>query len=270
MPSAKTRIPILTLLTDFGNSDHYVAAMKGVVLEICPVIQFVDISHEVKAFDIADGAYTLAQSAGCFPKGTVHLVVVDPGVGSARRAILATVGGQRFVAPDNGVLGMVFAAAETRGDKISVRQITAEKYFHHPVSSTFHGRDLFSPVAAHWAKGTPAARFGPEIVDFFRPAFSAPFRVSRRSWLGTVLKVDHFGNLITNFSAANFPLQDELFQLQIGLVSVQRLMRNYAQASTGELFVLQGSGGFLEVSLREGNAAEALGVKSGAPVELQF
>src|SRR5580704_10785295 len=141
--------PIVTLLTDFGLTDHYVAAMKGVILTICPAAELVDISHNVKAFSIPEAAYTLAQAWQSFPKGTTHLAVVDPGVGSARRPIVAVAGRHRFVAPDNGLLTMVLKA--NPGAK--VREINAVQYFRKPVSSTFHGRDVFAPVAARLARG---------------------------------------------------------------------------------------------------------------------
>jgi S-adenosylmethionine hydrolase len=142
--------PVITLTTDFGLSDHFVGVMKGVILGIEPAAQIVDISHGVQPYQIVDGAFTIAQAYRYFPKKTIHVVVVDPGVGSARRPLLAEMGGQYFVAPDNGVLSMVFAR-----EKPKVRHITNERYFLHPLSRTFHGRDVFSPVAAHLAAGVP-------------------------------------------------------------------------------------------------------------------
>lgn len=262
-------IPVLTLLTDFGNSDHYVAAMKGVILGICPTVHTVDVSHEVKAFDIAEGAYTLSQVWQLFPEGTVHLVVVDPGVGSSRRAIAASVCGHYFVGPDNGVLAMALGEAEAKGEAVSVRQLTSSEYFHHPVSQTFHGRDIFAPVAAHLACGVAFEEVGPVVEDWFRPAFLNPLRTSRRSWSGTVLKVDRFGNLITNYRAAEFPLSDGGFSLRIGLGEVDRLFNSYAEAENSDPFLICGSGGFWEVVVKEGDAASRLGVRAGAPIELQ-
>src|SRR5580698_5609718 len=139
--------PVITLLTDFGSADHYVGAMKGILLSICPDAQLVDISHEITPYAIAEAAFTLAQAWTCFPEGTVHLIVVDPGVGSARRPILAEAGGHYFVAPDNGVLTMLFASTA----KHNAREITTARYFRKPVSQTFHGRDIFAPVAARLA-----------------------------------------------------------------------------------------------------------------------
>jgi S-adenosylmethionine hydrolase len=147
--------PVITLTTDFGLSDHFVGVMKGVILDIQPAAQIVDISHGVQPYQILDGAFTIAEAYRYFPKKTIHVVVVDPGVGSARRPLLAEMGGQCFVAPDNGVLSMVFAREKTK-----VRHITNQRYFLHPLSRTFHGRDVFSPVAAHLAAGVTPAKFG--------------------------------------------------------------------------------------------------------------
>src|ERR1035438_1866080 len=158
--------PILTLTTDFGLSDHYAGAMKGVILGICPRAQLVDISHHVTPFQIGEGAYLIAQAYRYFPRKTVHLVVVDPGVGSARRPILMEAAGQYFVAPDNGVLAMIF-----KKEKHKIRLLSKEQYFRKPMSQTFHGRDIFSPVATHLAAGIPPARLGPLIDDYLKPRF---------------------------------------------------------------------------------------------------
>src|SRR5258708_9747986 len=149
------RRPIITLTTDFGLSDHFAGTMKGVILGICPAAEIIDISHEVGAFAVTEAAFLLAQAYRYFPRGTVHVVVIDPGVGTSRRPILAEAKGQRFVAPDNGVLSMVYAR-----EKHKVRWVTAEKYFLRPVSQTFHGRDIFSPAAAHLARGVAPAEIG--------------------------------------------------------------------------------------------------------------
>ena len=160
--------PIVTLTTDFGLNDHFVGTMKGVILKIVPNAEIVDICHSVQAFDILDGALALAQAYSYFPPRTVHLVVVDPGVGSARRPIIANSEEQNFVAPDNGVLSLMYA----REERLSVRHVTSEHYFLQPLSNTFHGRDIFAPVAAYLAKGVDHEKFGEEITDFVR--FNAP------------------------------------------------------------------------------------------------
>ena len=256
--------PIVTLTTDFGLSDHFVGAMKGVILGICPQAEIVDISHEVKPFAIPEGAYLVAQAYQYFPRKTVHVVVVDPGVGSARRALAAEAAGQFFVAPDNGVLSMIYA-----GEKHKVRALTNQRYFRKPVSQTFHGRDIFAPVAAHLAAGVSAARFGKLLSDYIQLQFAKPVRTGARSWTGCVLQADRFGNLVTNFRASDFPaLTDGAFSVALGGHRVIRLARNYAERAPGELFVIAGSSGYLEVSVNQESAARLTSCAAGAKVEL--
>jgi hypothetical protein len=258
--------PILTLTTDFGLTDHYVAAMKGVILGVCPQAQIVDISHQVGAFDILEGAYTIAQAYPCFPQKTVHVVVVDPGVGSARRPILMEAAGQYFVAPDNGVLAMIYGREKHR-----IRLISQDRYFRQPVSRTFHGRDIFAPVAAHVAAGVRPARMGPLICDYLRPAFQEAERTGKRTWVGRILKVDRFGNVITSFRADEFPgLEQRDFSLLAGGHEVEVLARHYAEAPPGELVVIVGSGGYLEISVNQGSASRQIGCHAGAAVELKM
>ena len=260
------RRPVITLTTDFGLSDHFVGTMKGVILGICPEAQIVDISHEIGAYAITEGAFLLAQAYRYFPRGTVHVVVVDPGVGTARRPILAEAAGQYFVAPDNGVLSMIYLR-----EKHKVRWLRSEKYFLKPVSRTFHGRDIFAPVGAHLARGLAPAKFGKLITDYMRLNFEKPVRTARRGWTGTILKIDRFGNLITNFPAADFPdLETRPFELSVGLQTVTRFARNYAECRPGELFLIVGSSGYLEVSASQASAAKMLGCGVGAPVELRI
>src|SRR6266513_2460018 len=199
--------PIVTLTTDFGLNDHFVGTMKGVILKIVPNAEIVDICHSVQAFDILDGALALAQAYFYFPPRTVHLVIVDPGVGSARRPIVASSEEYNFVAPDNGVLSLMYA----REERLSVRHITSDHYFLQPLSNTFHGRDIFAPVAAYLAKGVVDEKFGEEITDFVRFNAPKPKAVDANTLRGVVLKVDRFGNLVTNITPADAPL---LFQPQ--------------------------------------------------------
>lgn len=256
--------PLITLTTDFGLSDHYVGAMKGVILTICPRARIVDISHGGNAYEISEAAFTLAQAYRYFPRGTVHVVVVDPGVGTSRRPILAQAAGQWFIAPDNGVLSMIYGRA-----KHKVRAISNERYFLRPVSNTFHGRDIFSPVAAHLAGGVAAARFGKLIGDYLRLDFDRPVRSGRRVWTGAILKVDRFGNLVTNYAAADFPdLEQRPFELAAGTQRINVCARNYAECRAGEPFVILGSSGYYEISVGQGSAAKVLGCAAGAPLEL--
>jgi hypothetical protein len=247
------RRPIVTLLTDFGTSDHYVAAMKGVIMGICPEARLVDITHGVGPYAIAEAGFTLSQAWSCFPAGTIHLVVVDPGVGSARRPVVVEAASHYFVGPDNGVFSMVYRAVPTH----VVREISATRYFRHPVSATFHGRDIFAPVAAHLANGVAPAEFGERLTDYCDPGVPA----------GSVLHVDRFGNIVTSFLAAN---SKQPFTLRIGQHAISRLASNYAEMAPGELFVIEGSAGFLEVCMNQGNAAELLSVTAGTPVDLRL
>ena len=255
---------VITLTTDFGTTDHFAGTIKGVILGIHSAAQIVDITHEVQAFEIPDGAFTIAQAYRYFPKRTIHVIVVDPGVGSTRRPLLAEMAGHLFIAPDNGVLSMVFAHGTPK-----VRHITNDRYFLHPVSRTFHGRDVFAPVAAHLASGVPPARFGKLIDDYLRLTFHLPQRTGKRIWTGSVLKVDRFGNLITNLHVDQFPnLETRPFQLLAGVQHITRLALTFTECAAGELFVLVGSSGYLEVATKEASATKALGCGAGSPVEL--
>src|SRR5580704_4468147 len=256
--------PLITLTTDFGTTDHFAGTMKGVILKIAPAAEIVDISHEVQPFEVTDGAFAIAQAYAYFPKKTIHVVVVDPGVGSTRRPLLAEMAGQYFIAPDNGVLSMIFAR-----ERAKVRLIANDRYFLKPVSRTFHGRDVFAPVAAHLASGVPPAKFGKLIEDHLRLAFQQPTRTGKRAWTGSILKVDRFGNLITNLHIDEFPnIQTRPFELNIGLQIVTRMALTFTDGAPGDLFVLVGSSGYLEVATNQGSAAKALGCGTGSPVEL--
>lgn len=238
--------------------------MKGVILGIAPNTEIVDITHDVTPFAIREGAFAIAQAYPYFPRRTIHVVVVDPGVGASRRPILVEAAGQYFVGPDNGVLSMVYLR-----EKHKARHITNSKYFLSEVSSTFHGRDVFAPVAAHLAKGVRAAQFGKLIQDHLRPNFDRPVRTGKRYWSGSVLKVDRFGNLITNFRLDEFPdLPARPFEMTAGLLSVTRLASSYAEGAPGELVLVAGSSGYLEVAINQDSAAAKLKCGAGSPVEL--
>ena len=188
--------PVVTLLTDFGHQDPFVGIMKGVILRLCPTAALVDLCHETAAYDIL-GASFLLQSAVCFfPPGTIHVAVVDPGVGGPRRPIVAQIGGQVFVAPDNGVLSYPMASGGVR----TIRAITAREYLLPEVSATFHGRDVFAPVAGHLACGVPLERFGPEVADPVGLPIPRPRRDPSGQIAGEVIWIDHFGNCITNIT----------------------------------------------------------------------
>lgn len=260
---------IITLTSDFGLNDHFVGVMKGIMLEIFPQAHFVDITHAIQAFDVLDGALAISQAYTYFPSGTVHLVVVDPGVGTPRRPILLTTERHHFVAPDNGVLSLIYE----REERLSVRHITAEHYFRPDRSNTFHGRDIFSPVAANLAKGVLPQNFGDEISDFVRFAAPRPKPTDERTLRGIVLKVDRFGNLITNITPQDAPAlansATASFKIMVGGKGpVSRICSSYAEGAPGESFAIWGSMGFLEIATNRGSAAQLLGAGKGAEVNV--
>ena len=260
--------PIITLTTDFGTNDHFVGAMKGVILEIVPEAAIVDISHAVQAFDVLDGAITISQAYSYFPTGTVHVVVVDPGVGSARRPIIASSDAYHFVAPDNGVLSMVYA----REERSHVRHITSDHYFRQPVSNTFHGRDIFAPVAAYLAKQVDSHKFGDEIEDYVRFAAPKPKAAGENRMRGVVLKVDRFGNLITNVTPEDVPAlfsaTSRPFKIVVGKGEITAIRNSYAEGSPGEVFGVLGSMGYLEIAANRGAAAQLTDAGKGSEVSI--
>jgi hypothetical protein len=260
--------PIITLTTDFGSSDHFVGAMKGVILDIVPEAQIIDICHSVQAFDVLDGALTISQAYSYFPTRTVHVVVIDPGVGTARRPILASSDKYHFVAPDNGVLSMVYA----REERMHVRHITSQHYFLQPVSNTFHARDIFSPVAAFLAKEVDSLKFGDEVEDYVRFSAPKPKAVDENRLRGVVLKVDRFGNLITNVTPQDAPKLFEgaaqAFKIVVGSREITEIHNAYAEGAPGEVIGILGSMGFLEIAANRGAAAQLTGAGKGSDVTI--
>jgi len=257
----------ITLTTDFGLTDHYVGTMKGVLRTRAPHAQLVDISHSIPAFSIHAGAYAIAQAAPYFPAGTVHLVVIDPGVGSARRGLLACVDEQRFVAPDNGVLSLVAANARA---KPKFFELTNRTLWATAPSATFHGRDIFAPVAAALAMGAEASQVGPEITD---PALLADLAVSQNGngrWQGIVLSIDHFGNVITNFPASEFAGLLRNFAFRAGGGEVTVLHSTFSDGLPGVCFAYSGSSGFIEFGMNRGRASDYLLLRAGDAVSLQI
>ncbi len=259
--------PIITLTTDFGTNDYFVGALKGVIVDITPDAQIVDITHAIQAFDVLDGALTISQTYSYFPTGTVHMVVVDPGVGTTRRPIIASSDGYHFVAPDNGVLSMVFAKEE----RIRVRHITSDHYFRQPVSNTFHGRDVFAPCAAYLAKMVDSDKFGDEIEDYVRFAAPKPKAVAENRMRAVVLKVDRFGNLITNVRPEDVPALFDgksKFKLTVGSKEITAIHNAYAEGEPGEVFGIVGSMGYLEIVANRAPAAQLTGAGKGAEVSI--
>jgi S-adenosyl-L-methionine hydrolase (adenosine-forming) len=257
---------LITFTTDFGLSDHFVGVMKGVVAGIAPAARVIDISHEIEPYNVPEAAFVIAEAWPYFPKRTIHVIVVDPGVGSVRRPILAEAGGHFFIAPDNGVLSMVFDAAPHK-----VRVISNPRFMRRDISRTFHGRDVFAPAAAHLAKGARAATYGKLIHDYIRAGIARPARLGPASWRGTILKVDRFGNLITNFVARDFDgINTRPFEMCAGTQRIERVASTYADMEVGDLFVIVGSSGYLEIAANRASAASLLGCSAGAAVELDL
>jgi hypothetical protein len=260
--------PIISITTDFGEDDHFVGVMKGVILSINPDATIVDINHRVNSYDIFDGAYSLSQSYHVFPPGTIHLVVVDPGVGSERRPIIVQSKDYRFVAPDNGVLSMVYE----REGRVEVRHVTADHFFRKPVSNTFHGRDIFAPVAAWLSRGMEAEKFGNVVSDYARFTSVRPKRESDALIKGVTIKVDKFGNVITNIGPDDVPQifgkNPPPFRIRINGHEITRLHESFAAGEASELFAVVGSSGLIEICINRGSAAKVLNVNRGAEVEL--
>jgi S-adenosylmethionine hydrolase len=259
--------PIITLTTDFGTSDHLVGAMKGVILNINPAARIVDITHGVAPYDILDGALSIANSYRYFPSRTIHLVIVDPGVGTERRPILVSGEKQFFVAPDNGVLSTIYER-----ESCTVRHITAEHYFLNPVSPTFHGRDIFAPTAAWLSKAFQTEAFGEVVTDFVR--FTMPkAKASGQAIKGVILRVDAFGNLMTNLTAEEIPvgaLGGGAIKLAVNGKQVLKFAQTFASGNPGEPIAVVGSAGYVEIAVNRGSAARTLGVNRGAEVTLDL
>lgn len=254
---------LITITTDFGLRDPFVGIMKGVILNINSDVTLVDLTHEVESFDVLEGALTLAQSYGYFPHGTIHLVVVDPGVGSERRPILLSTPDTTFVGPDNGIFSLIY----DREPGFEVRLIVAEQYFRRPVSQTFQGRDIFAPVAAWLSRGTAAGSFGPVIGDYVRIETPKPRKSGSRLLRGAVLRIDKFGNVITNFRPGDLPSN---LRLVVQGSVVTHLVTSYSEGEPGEVFAIVGSAGFVEISAREASAADIVGASKGDPVHLEL
>jgi S-adenosyl-L-methionine hydrolase (adenosine-forming) len=255
---------IITLLTDFGSRDEYAACLKGVILGINPAAVLVDLSHEVPPQDIRAGAFILAAVAPYFPPGTIHLAVVDPGVGSGRRALAARARGRFWVGPDNGLFHLILAGR----DDLEVVSLENPAYFLPQVSATFHGRDLFAPVAAHLSLGVELSQLGPAVNNPVRLTWPEPL-VSEKLMRGEIIYVDRFGNLVSNIAASvlNSWLRRGNFHLQAGKATLTRLHRTYEEAAPGEVVALVGSHGYLEIACVLGSAARKL--KAGVGLTLE-
>ena len=248
---------IITLTTDFGAADWFVGTMKGVILGLQPRAHLVDITHEIPAGDIRAGAFALAASYKFFPKRTVHVAVIDPGVGSERRAIVVQTANYFFVGPDNGVLSLALAHEKIK----AAHQITNEQLFLHPVSNTFHGRDVFAPVAANLSKGLPLGKVGSLIKEFVKLNWPEPQRAAN-SIKGEIVYIDRFGNAITNISNATLaPLAESSCEIFVRGKPLCALQPFYQAVPQGNPVAVPGSSGFLELAVNGGSAAEQFKLK---------
>jgi S-adenosylmethionine hydrolase len=251
---------VITLTTDFGQDDGYVGTMKGVILSIAPEVRIVDISHDISPQNIRQAAYVLSTAAPYFAPATVHVVVVDPGVGSARRPIAVSTDSARYVAPDNGVLS--YALSELGAQAV---QLDRPHYWLPVVSHTFHGRDIFSPVGAHLASGVTLDEVGTAITDAETFPLPRPQRLADGTVQGAVLHADRFGNLITDIPMS-WLADGQGWSFEIAEQRIAGLGVTYAAVARGTLVALAGSEGMLEIAVREGSAAEVLGAGAGTEV----
>lgn len=257
--------PIITLTTDFGTRDPFVGVMKGVILGIAPGVSLVDLSHEIAPHDILEGALALEAAVPFFPSGTVHLAVVDPGVGSSRRPIAVAAAGQQFVGPDNGLFSFLFETAGWRAVRLEapVFRLT-------DVSPTFHGRDIFAPAAAHLALGAPLSGFGPPVTDPVTIAWPAARRQGDQL-AGEVIHADRFGNLVTSVRARDLDALGPVSALavEVGDKEVGGVVGCYADLPPGGIGAIIGSSGRLEISVREGSALAVTGARRGSPIRVR-
>lgn len=258
-------MPIITLTTDFGDADHYVACMKGVILQLAPTAQLVDVTHSIPPHDVVRGAFVVRQVFDYFPEGTIHVAVVDPGVGTTRRLIAASYDGQIILAPDNGIVSLIhrdFALDE-------LRAVANARLFRQEISSTFHGRDILAPVAGHLARGMSLVNVGPMIEQLEILNLDPPVPLPNGGIEGQVLHVDHFGNLTTNISEADLAgavgVRHDL-NVYVGPLRVGPLRNTYGDVNPGEIVAIIGSSGMLEIAINQGNAASQLRAAPGTIV----
>ncbi|MEP6568799.1 MAG: SAM-dependent chlorinase/fluorinase [Acidobacteriota bacterium] len=267
--SQHLRIPLITLLTDFGTADYFVAAVKGIILSASPKATIVDITHEIPPQDIAAGAFTLLASCSSFPAGTIHVAVVDPGVGSARKPILIKLGEQLFVGPDNGIFSYVCEASEDKGMTPELFHLTSKQYFRQPVSSTFHGRDVFAPVAAALSLGVKPAHLGTPVSEVVRLQPLKP-TTSPGGFMARIIHIDRFGNCVTNLTPRELTAKTIAAgaKLRIKAKSVKSFRNYFTEPKPGgdKLFGIWGSAGFLEIVATNDSAAKLLKAQRGDPV----
>jgi S-adenosylmethionine hydrolase len=255
---------VITLTTDFGLQDYYVSAMKAVMLGISPGIRLVDISHEIPSQDIMAGSWILKNSAMLFPPNTVHTVVVDPGVGTERQPVALQIEDQYFVGPDNGIFSLL-----TQEHDFEAVRLTNEKYWRDETSSTFHGRDIFAPVAAHLSQGVDLVDLGEPIDKLVTYRWTVPI-ADKDGLEGMVIHIDKFGNLITNITASLLEevIKDKSVKIYVGNTILDEIASTFGSVAEGEPVAYIGSSGVLEIAINKGNAKEMLGVQKGAQISL--
>lgn len=265
----ETRLPIVTLTTDFGTSDHYVAAVKAAILTVSTQIAIVDVTHEIPAHDVLAAGWVLRNAYSCFPKWTVHLAVVDPGVGTSRRPILVVTDNYYFVGPDNGIFTFVLEAEPPS----RVIELTAAHYFRSGVSPTFHARDIFAPVAANLARGIESSNFGDPVDDITRVDLPRPKVTQEGAIRATVAHIDRFGNIILNVTRSSMEsmlqrMKASGFTATVGSTRVAQIFKTYGEAPAASPFLLYNSSNFLEIAANQASACDLLGCRAGDVVEL--
>jgi hypothetical protein len=254
---------VIALLTDFGLRDHYVGVMKGVILSVNPYARIIDISHEIGSQDILDAYFLLSNTYKYFPKGTIFAAVVDPGVGGDRAIIAVQTDRFVFLAPDNGLLGFL----EKEGRIERAVRVQEPRYFLQPVSNTFHGRDIFAPVAGHLSLGIEIAHLGPDVERIQKIQAPSPKVTKEGVIVGEVVSVDRFGNLVTNIPGDRLTGADHV-EVRIGKTTIHDLSKSYAFARKGQLLAVVGSTGNLEISVNRGSAQKKTGAKLGDGVRV--
>ncbi len=261
-------MPIITLTTDFGLQDGFVGILKGVIWSICHEAQLADISHAIAPQNVLQGAQVLNRAYSFFPTGTVHLAVVDPGVGTDRRPVAARLGDHYFVGPDNGLFTPMLLAAERQGAPVNFFHLTNPEYRLPQVSQTFHGRDVFAPAAAYLAKGVPLEQLGQLILDPVRLELPQPQK-TRTGWRAHVSAIDHFGNLATDLPASSLEGHGDIL-IRLGEHELHGLVHSYGEKQPGDLVALVDSEGFLELAVVDGSAARLTDAEVGDLVEVFF
>jgi S-adenosylmethionine hydrolase len=261
-------MPVVSLTTDFGSGDHEAGVLKGVIWSIAPRAHIVDLTHEIPPQSIFEAALLLWRATPYFPDGSIHVAVVDPGVGTERRGIAAQLGTQYFVGPDNGLVTLILGQAESKNEPVSMVNLDQPIYWLSEISNIFHGRDIFAPVAGHLARGTPLKAFGSTITDPIRIDMPNPRQIIG-GWEGHVIHIDHFGNLGTNLNVNHLQGSKEVV-IKIKGIEIAGMVSTFGERPVGRLIALLDSSGSLAISVVNGSAAQKLGAAVGDKFEVQL